>query len=248
MTRIEYCDMILEKLPEAKVLFQKSISHISVLQNGQDHGGDEEEDIDPNHTSNEPGVDHIPLTFEGRRDSILDEIVEEKKIPVGTIPPAAAAAPSPPPARGVAVKCSDGSTYSGHILICNAGDSLQDKLAALDLDLDSDLHNSSPGGSFTEGSQSKEIQYFLCGVTDTMDSQRYPLMKEDTTQLNLVLDDRSGLTVRHGTFQPSPCIVFPPVAPVTLVLCAHNFFFLPSFLRNHSGGQQPWWTIESHGR
>ncbi|GJJ74151.1 hypothetical protein EMPS_06509 [Entomortierella parvispora] len=193
MTRIEYCNMVLEKLPEAKVLFQKAITQVSVLHNGQEYGSDDEQDNDPNHTSNEPGVDHIPLTFEGRRDSILDEIVEEKQMPASTTPPATAAAP-PPPARGVTVECSDGSMYSGHILICNVGDSLQDKLAALDLDLGSDSHNSSPGASFTEGSQSKEIQYFLSGVTDTMDSQRYPLMKEDTTQLNLVLDDRSGLT------------------------------------------------------
>lgn len=230
MTRVEYCNMILEKLSEAKVIFQKSISRVSVLKNGQDHGSDEEQDMDPNHTSSEPGVDHIPLTFEGRRDSILDEIVEEKKIPGGATQPAAAAVPPPPPARGVAVECSDGSTYSGHILICNVGDSLQDKLVGLDLDTDSDSHNSSHGGSFTEGSQSKEIQYYLCGVTDTMDSQRYPLMKEDTTQLNLVLDDRSGLTVRLGTFQRSPRFFFASLHCVsshalgTLVLCAHNIF------------------------
>ncbi|KAG0042558.1 hypothetical protein BGZ83_000334 [Gryganskiella cystojenkinii] len=101
-----------------------------------------------------------------------------------------------PPVRGVTLECSDGSSYSGHLLICNVGDALQEKLASLEFDLDSDLRSNTSGSVAvaSESSRTREMQHYLCGTTERLDPQRYPLMKEDTTQLGLVLDDRSGLT------------------------------------------------------
>ncbi|KAG0094617.1 hypothetical protein BGZ93_007006 [Podila epicladia] len=166
MSRPEYCDMVLNKLPESKVLFNKQIVRILTLE------GSENSLFNDEH---------------GRQDSILDSDIREKE----------------PPQLGLVCTCADGSIYSAHLLVGDV-DSRIDR----NVDVTQQPQQSQPqqsivrrrrsgtGSSMIPGgapgdSPVREVQYFVSGITEPLDPQRIPLLREDTTQLRLVIDAKS---------------------------------------------------------
>ncbi|KAF9945254.1 hypothetical protein BGZ70_003944, partial [Mortierella alpina] len=97
MTRPEYCDMIVQKLPESKILFNKTLTSLATVESDDEH----EEDFD--------------VYIRRRQDSILDDDVldDEEKEKSEAV-------------RGVTVKCVDGSVYHGHILIGDVNSGVPD--------------------------------------------------------------------------------------------------------------------------
>ncbi|KAF8945189.1 hypothetical protein BGZ47_003106 [Haplosporangium gracile] len=185
MTRPEYCSVILEKLTESRILFNKDIASIATIDCAE--GNDRAE--------------AMPLVMvDDRQDSMLDiDITMEKGEAQG----------------GVTVECTDGSSYTGHLLVA-------DIESGVELRFDDSSKITPTGSEWTqEGQQedysvnhaattksstsattttasdtptSREVHYHVSGVTEALDPQRIPLLKEDTTQLRLVLNDRSSLS------------------------------------------------------
>ncbi|KAG0344728.1 hypothetical protein BG005_001705 [Podila minutissima] len=166
MSRPEYCDMVLNKLPESKVLFNKQIVRISTLE----------------------GCENSLFSDEhGRQDSILDSDIREKE----------------PPQLGVVCTCADGSIYSAHILIGDVDSRIDRKVDVTQqpqqLQPQQSIvrrRRSGTGSSMISGGASgdspvREVQYFVSGITEPLDPQRIPLLREDTTQLRLVIDAKS---------------------------------------------------------
>ena len=178
MSRPEYCDMILNKLPESKVLFNKQIIRISTLE------GSETSTFNDEH---------------GRQDSILDSDDLEKQ----------------PPQLGVVCKCADGSVYSAHVVVGDVDSRIERKLDVTQQPQQTPQsimrHRRSgtasgssmiSGGALGEKKDSpvREIQYFVSGITEPLDPQRIPLLREDTTQLQLVIDPKSPFSVSDVSF------------------------------------------------
>ncbi|KAF9297378.1 hypothetical protein BGZ74_009857 [Mortierella antarctica] len=166
MSRPEYCDMVLNKLPESKVLFNKQIVRISTLE----------------------GCENSLFSDEhGRQDSILDSDIREKE----------------PPQLGVLCTCADGSIYSAHILIGDVDSRIDRKVDVTQQPQQPQpqqsivrRRRSGTGSSMISGGASgdspvREVQYFVSGITEPLDPQRIPLLREDTTQLRLVIDAKS---------------------------------------------------------
>lgn len=175
MSRPEYCDMVLNKLPESKVLFNKQIVRISTLE----------------------GCENSLFSDEhGRQDSILDSDIREKE----------------PPQLGVVCTCVDGSIYSAHILIGDVDSRIDRKVDVTQqpqqLQPQQSIvrrRRSGTGSSMISGGASgdspvREVQYFVSGITEPLDPQRIPLLREDTTQLRLVIDAKSPFSVRNACF------------------------------------------------
>ncbi|KAG0020234.1 hypothetical protein BGZ81_009426 [Podila clonocystis] len=165
MSRPEYCDIILNKLSESKVLFNKQIVCISTLE----------------------ACERSLLSGEhGRQDSILDSDIREKE----------------PPQLGVVCTCADGSVYSAHILVGDVDSRIEHKV-----DVTQQPQQPQPQQSVMRHRRSsmisgvasgerkdspvREVQYFVSGITEPLDPQRIPLLREDTTQLRLVIDAKS---------------------------------------------------------
>ncbi|KAF9092000.1 hypothetical protein BGX27_001922 [Mortierella sp. AM989] len=165
MSRPEYCNMVLEKLPESKILFGKIVTSVSTVEHDHEKDQNVEEDDDPS-------------TIDGRQGSIMDnDNIRDEKCE----------------ACGVTVECADGSIYSSHIMVGDINSGVERKL----------LYTSD--GGFQHNSQQqresddrlmpvREIHYHVSGITEALDPQRIPLLKEDTTQLRLVLDNKSSLS------------------------------------------------------
>ncbi|KAF9982605.1 hypothetical protein BGZ75_005938, partial [Mortierella antarctica] len=156
-TRPEYCDMIVQKLPESKILFNKILTSLTTVESDDEH----EEDFD--------------VYIRRRQDSILDDDIsddEEKETSEAV--------------RGVTVNCADGSVYHGHILIGDVNSDIQDVARE-------GLHDERVPSVAAEGKETpiREVQYHVSGVTEELDPQRIPLLREDTTQLRVVVDDKS---------------------------------------------------------
>ncbi|KAF9080825.1 hypothetical protein BGX29_001647 [Mortierella sp. GBA35] len=180
MTRPEYCSVILEKLTESRVLFNKDIVSVKNVDCAEE----------------EERAEGLPLMFDNRQDSMLDiDITMEKGEARG----------------GVTVECTDGSSYSGHVLIADVESGIKQRLG--DLSSFSGSGRTQQGGRRetsspinyglnTKGANTpavdtsapREVHYHVSGITEAIDPQRIPLLKEDTTQLRLVLDDRSSLS------------------------------------------------------
>ncbi|KAF8922826.1 hypothetical protein BGZ58_003733, partial [Dissophora ornata] len=159
ISRPEYCAMILEKLPESKVLFNKIVTSVSTIENDDDSDDVDDDDCTPTD-----------------EDS---DIQDEKRAA----------------ARGVTVECADGTVYSGHILIGDIDSDVERKLL-----YNSSIHSiqrESPERSGAAGSRdmpAREAHYHVSGITEALDPQRIPLLKEDKTELRLVLDSRNSLS------------------------------------------------------
>ncbi|KAF9281796.1 hypothetical protein BGZ68_006424 [Mortierella alpina] len=157
MTRPEYCDMIVQKLPESKILFSKTPTSLTTVESDDEH----EEEFD--------------VYIRRRQDSILDDDIldDEEKEKSEAV-------------RGVTVKCADGSVYHGHILIGDVNSGIEDLVRE-------DFHDERVPSAAAEGTETpiREVQYHVSGVTERLDPQRIPLLREDTTQLRVVVDDKS---------------------------------------------------------
>ncbi|CAO3572704.1 unnamed protein product [Mortierella alpina] len=160
MTRPEYCDMIVQKLPESKVLFNKTLTSLTTVESDDEH----EEDFD--------------VYIRRRQDSILDDDIldDEEKEKSEAV-------------RGVTVKCADGSVYHGHILIGDVNSGIPDFVRE-------DGRDERAPSVVAAGKETpiREVQYHVSGVTEALDPQRIPLLREDTTQLRVVVDDKSAYT------------------------------------------------------
>lgn len=188
MTRPEYCTVILEKLTESRVLFNKDIASITTIDCAEDRNARAE------------GL--LPFVMvDGRQDSMLDiDITMEKGEARG----------------GVTVECTDGSSYTGYLLVADIESGVElpfDESKGMSSGLgwtqggrqeDYSVNHAAatkvPTGAITTATTHdtpapREIQYHVSGVTEALDPQRIPLLKEDTTQLRLVMDDRSSLSV-----------------------------------------------------
>lgn len=192
MTRPEYCNVILEKLTESRVLFNKDIASISTVDCAE---------------RNERAEGFHPFMDGSRQDSMLDiDISMEKGEARG----------------GVTIECTDGSSYTGHLLVA-------DIESGVELRFD-DGKDTSTGLGWAQGGQQevycgnhgvhakgptnvstmttatndssapREVHYHVSGVTEALDPQRIPLLREDTTQLRLVVDNRSSLSVSRLKF------------------------------------------------
>ncbi|KAF9371414.1 hypothetical protein CPC16_003085 [Podila verticillata] len=172
MSRPEYCDMVLNKLPESKVLFNKKILRISTLE------GSESGTFNDEH---------------GRQDSILDSDDLEKQ----------------PPQLGVVCTCADGSVYSAHVVVGDVDSRIERKVDVTQQPQQTPQsimrHRRSGTGSGSsmisggvsgdrKDSSSREFQYFVSGITEPLDPQRIPLLREDTTQLRLAIDAKSSFS------------------------------------------------------
>lgn len=233
MSRPEYCDMVLNKLPESKVLFNKQIVRISTLE------GSETGTFNDEH---------------GRQDSILDSDDLEKQ----------------PPQLGVVCTCADGSVYSAHVVVGDVDSRIERKVDVTQQPQQTPQsimrHRRSGTGSGSsmisggvsgdrKDSSSREFQYFVSGITEPLDPQRIPLLREDTTQLRLAIDAKSPFSVSN-VFLLSLHIfqnVLHVHSPGQLRGTKKNLPFMLSMRSmlsklHHSGGQQRWWTTGSHGR
>jgi hypothetical protein len=174
MTRPEYCSMILEKLTESRVLFNKDIASITTIDCAEDEQAHKAECYYP---------------FDGQQDSTLDiDITMEKGEAQG----------------GVTVECTDGSSYTGHLIVADVESGIErtfnKKTAAESGGLkDPPTQGALANGAVTtrtnDASVAREVHYHVSGITEAIDPQRIPLLKEDTTQLRLVVDERSSLSV-----------------------------------------------------
>ncbi|KAF9909778.1 hypothetical protein EC991_008101 [Linnemannia zychae] len=174
MTRPEYCNMILEKLTESRVLFNKDIASVTTIDCAEDERADRAEGL---------------LPLDSRQDSMLDiDITMEKGEVRG----------------GVTVECTDGSSYTGHLIIADVESGVErtfdKKAASAGLGELQDLfaQGAHAKGAVTSRTNDKpaarEVHYHVSGITEALDPQRIPLLKEDTTQLRLVVDERSSLS------------------------------------------------------
>lgn len=147
MSRPEYCNVVVEKLPESKVLYNKIITSVATLED----------------------EDHEVLETEIKRER-------------GQCEP-----------RGVTVECADGTVYHGHILVGDINSGVDRKLLYASSSVAESQHSGETGSR--KDMPLREIHYHVSGITEAVDPQRIPLLKEDTTQLRLVLDRKSSLTV-----------------------------------------------------
>ncbi|KAG9062642.1 hypothetical protein KI688_004946 [Linnemannia hyalina] len=187
MTRPEYCTVIVEKLTESRVLFDKDIASITTIDCAEER--------------NDRAKGLQPLVMvDSRQDSMLDiDITMEKGEARG----------------GVTVECTDGSSYTGHLLVADIESGVEqlfDKSKATSTEsgwaqggrqeiysVNQAATAKDPTSAITTGTTHdtpapREVQYHVSGVTEALDPQRIPLLKEDTTQLRLVMDDRSSLS------------------------------------------------------
>ncbi|KAF9548155.1 hypothetical protein EC957_007183 [Mortierella hygrophila] len=187
MTRPEYCTVIVEKLTESRVLFDKDITSITTIDCAEER--------------NDRAKGLLPLVMvDSRQDSMLDiDITMEKGEARG----------------GVTVECTDGSSYTGHLLVGDIESGVEqlfDKGKATSTEsgwaqggcqeiysVNRAATAKNPASAITTGTTHdtpapREVQYHVSGVTEALDPQRIPLLKEDTTQLRLVMDDRSSLS------------------------------------------------------
>lgn len=188
MTRPEYCTVILEKLTESRVLFNKDIASITTIDCAEERY-DRAEGL-------------LPFVMvDGRQDSMLDiDITMEKGEARG----------------GVTVECTDGSSYTGHLLVADIESGVEvqfDEIKGMfsglgwaqggrqeDYSVNHAVATKLPASAISTATTQdtpapREVQYHVSGVTEALDPQRIPLLKEDTTQLRLVMDDRSSLSV-----------------------------------------------------
>ncbi|KAF9117016.1 hypothetical protein BGW39_002511 [Mortierella sp. 14UC] len=174
MTRPEYCSVILEKLTESRVLFNKDIASITTIDCAEDERADRAEGL---------------LPLDSRQDSVLDiDITMEKGEARG----------------GVTVECMDGSSYTGHLIVADVESGIErtfDKKAAFagsGGQQDFVAQGAHAKGAATTRTNDtpapREVHYHVSGITEALDPQRIPLLKEDTTQLRLVLEERSSLS------------------------------------------------------
>ncbi|KAI8356377.1 hypothetical protein B0O80DRAFT_447318 [Mortierella sp. GBAus27b] len=141
MSRPEYCNVIIEKLPESKILFNKTVATVTTLE---------------------------------------DEAVKsEMKTECDPCEP-----------QGVTVECADGSVYYGHLLVGDVNSGVERRLSS--------SGNTEPHRHHREDSKKdspmREIHYHVSGITEAVDPQRIPLLREDTTELRLVLDNKNSLS------------------------------------------------------
>ncbi|KAF9580186.1 hypothetical protein BGW38_003270 [Lunasporangiospora selenospora] len=204
ISRPEYCSAVLEKIPESRVLFNKTIQSVTTV---------ETEDDITDTTSN-------GNTWRWRPDSLLDSdsddgssIKDEKRYQARSHQ-----------SRGVTVECSDGSVYTGHVLVGDVYSQVERKIKVhapqmqhldQERDLPQSLQHLRPyAASHDDGkphwhgktdrppqptmikkeASAREIQFHVSGITEALDPQRIPLLKEDTTQLRLVTDDKSSFS------------------------------------------------------
>ncbi|KAG0305497.1 hypothetical protein BGZ97_001094 [Linnemannia gamsii] len=181
MTRPEYCSVILEKLTESRVLFNKDIASISTIDCAE--GNKRAEGL------------HLVID-DGRQDSMLDiDISMEKGEAQG----------------GVTIECTDGSSYTGHLLVADIESGVDSKVISTGsgwaqggqqevYSVNHGAHAKGPTNasattaSTDDTSTPREVHYHVSGVTEALDPQRIPLLREDTTQLRLVMDGRSSLS------------------------------------------------------
>lgn len=193
MTRPEYCNVILEKLTESRVLFDKDIASITTIDCAEER-------------NDRAGGMQPFVMVDGRQDSMLDiDITMEKGEARG----------------GVTIQCTDGSSYTGHLLVADIESGVEQLFEESkgmssglgwaqgdrqeDYSVNHAVTKKVPTSTVTTASTHdtpapREIQYHVSGVTEALDPQRIPLLKEDTTQLRLVMDDRSSLSVRGLKF------------------------------------------------
>lgn len=187
MTRPEYCNVILEKLTESRVLFDKDIASITTIDCAEER-------------NDRAGGMQPFVMVDGRQDSMLDiDITMEKGEARG----------------GVTIQCTDGSSYTGHLLVADIESGVEQLFEESkgmssglgwaqgdrqeDYSVNHAVTKKVPTSTVTTASTHdtpapREIQYHVSGVTEALDPQRIPLLKEDTTQLRLVMDDRSSLS------------------------------------------------------
>ncbi|KAG0368805.1 hypothetical protein BGZ54_001120 [Gamsiella multidivaricata] len=163
ITRPEYCTMVLEKLPESKILFNKIVTSVSTIENDDETGANDDHDRD---------------SIEGRQDSILDTDIKDEQ----------------GEARGVTVECADGSIYTAHLLVGDINSEVERKLLYSSGRESLQREGEDRPGMDRRDTPVREIQYHVSGITEELDPQRIPLLKEDTTQLRLVLDGKSPLS------------------------------------------------------
>lgn len=180
MSRPEYCSMILEKLPESKVLFNKTVISVSTLE-------DEDDTTETKAAQQEPGE-----------------------------------------ARGVTVECADGTMYHGQLLVGDINSDVERKQLYVSEPQRHETTNAAT--SSKKDMPVREIHYHVSGITEAVDPQRIPLLKEDTTQLRLVLDNKNSLSVcsfyffgnafvppmHRGYFCPTQPKTLTPPSPVVV--------------------------------
>ncbi|KAF9356634.1 hypothetical protein BGX26_004983 [Mortierella sp. AD094] len=164
MSRPEYCNMILEKLPESKIMFNKIVTSVSTVE----HDHEKDQDV---------GGDDDTGAVGEREESILDDdsLRDEK----GEV-------------CGVTVECADGSIYSAHLMIGDINSGVERKMLYTSEGFQHNQHQQRE--SEDRLTPVRETHYHVSGITETLDPQRIPLLKEDTTQLRLVLDSKSSLS------------------------------------------------------
>ncbi|KAF8983171.1 hypothetical protein BGZ46_010709 [Entomortierella lignicola] len=148
ISRPEYCNMILEKLPESKIIYNKIITSISTVEHDQENDQNFEDD-----------------------DNEDENLSQEKN-----------------KACGVTVECADSSIYSAHLLVGDINSGVERKL------LYTSEHSQQQKHTDDRLTPVREIHYHVSGITEALDPQRIPMLKEDTTQLRLVLDSKSSLS------------------------------------------------------
>ncbi|KAF9158416.1 hypothetical protein BGX21_002249 [Mortierella sp. AD011] len=163
MSRPEYCSMILEKLPESKIMFNKIVTSVSTME----HDHEKDQDVG--------GEDDMNTVGE-QAESILDDNPMDEKDKV----------------CGVTVECADGSVYSAHLMIGDINSGVERKMLYTSEGFQHNQHQQRE--SEDRLAPVRETRYHVSGITETLDPQRIPLLKEDTTQLRLVLDSKSSLS------------------------------------------------------
>ncbi|KAG0324271.1 hypothetical protein BGZ99_002006 [Dissophora globulifera] len=182
ISRPEYCAMILEKLPESRVLFNKMVTSVTTKED------DDDDDDDGNGFDNDYGNDKFSQhnnNNDSRQDSMLDSDDEKKS-----------------EARGVSVECADGLVYCGHLLIGDINSDVERKLLYTSGGNGNTVATRSESlreiedrlGSSARDITARESHYHVSGITEVLDPQRIPLLKDDKTELRLVLDNKSSLS------------------------------------------------------
>ncbi|KAG0304467.1 hypothetical protein BGZ98_005483 [Dissophora globulifera] len=192
ISRPEYCAMILEKLPESRVLFNKMVTSVTTKEDDDD----DDDDDDGNGFDNDYGNDNFSQHNnhnDSRQDSMLDSDDEKKS-----------------EARGVSVECADGSVYCGHLLIGDINSDVERKLLYTSGGNGNTVATRSESlreiedrlGSSARDMTARESHYHVSGITEVLDPQRIPLLKDDKTELRLVLDNKSSLSTVPVLGQP----------------------------------------------
>ncbi|KAF9436060.1 hypothetical protein BGZ76_004908 [Entomortierella beljakovae] len=161
ITRPEFCNIILEKLPESKILFNKIVASITTVEDTPEanllsKGEKSEREIDD------------------RQDGELDE----EAIKVGEV-------------CGVTLECADGSIYNAHIIVGDINSDIERKFLYTSEGFQHGQHQRDTDDRL---SAVRETQYHVSGITETLDPQRIPLLKDDTTELRLVVDNKSSIS------------------------------------------------------